>query len=72
MAIYTINRLPSSNIDNKSLFHILIKRMSDYKYLRTFGTHFFPLLPKTKRDKFSPKAEKCCFFGYSPNHRGYR
>jgi hypothetical protein len=41
-------------------------------HLKMFGCIAYVHVPKEKRSKLDPKAEKCIFIGYSLEQKGYR
>lgn len=43
-AIYLINRLPTTVLDNRSPFQVLLNQTPDYSILRTCGCACYPLL----------------------------
>lgn len=71
-AVYLINRLPLSTLNNESPYFKLFKRHPQYNGLRVIGCQCFPSLRHQGRNKFSAKTYPCVFIGYSPTHKGYR
>lgn len=69
---YSINRIPSKNLNYTSPFSLLYNREPDLSYLRTFGSLCFPLIPKHASTKFDLTSSYCCVFGYSPSHKVYK
>lgn len=51
-ATYLINRMPSKNTNNISLFQLLFNTSASYDHPRTFGCECFPLLPNHLSHKF--------------------
>ena len=72
IAVYTINRLPSSALQNVSLFECLYGTPPSYSSLCVFGYACFVLLHPHKHFKLEPRSCQCCFLGYGIEHRGYR
>ncbi|PKU80641.1 Retrovirus-related Pol polyprotein from transposon TNT 1-94 [Dendrobium catenatum] len=70
-AVYLINRLPSSNLKNKSPHEMLFHCAPNYKMLKVFGCQCYPLLPSHKTHKLAPKALKSVFIGYATASKGY-
>lgn len=71
-SVYLLNRLPSSSIDWKTPYQLLYSKEVDYSNLRCFGSLCFLTIVKPNSDKFSPRASKCIFVGYSPGQKGYK
>lgn len=63
-AVFHINHLPSSSLDNKSPFQCLFSRFPDYAHLKTFGCTFYPLLKPYNSHKLLPKTSSCVFLEY--------
>ena len=70
---YLINRMPSSVL-NDQIPHsfILLDRPLYFLSPRVFGCSCFVHILTPGQDKFSAKATKCIFLGYSRHHKGYR
>ncbi|PKU87215.1 Retrovirus-related Pol polyprotein from transposon TNT 1-94 [Dendrobium catenatum] len=71
-SIYLINRMPSSNTNQKSPFEILHQTEPRYDHLRTFGCECFYLLPPHTHHKLQPKSKSAIFIGYSDTYKGYK
>ncbi|KAI0507536.1 hypothetical protein KFK09_013662 [Dendrobium nobile] len=71
-AVHLINRLPSPNTNNRSLFELLNGTKPDYEHLRAFGCEYFPLIPHSSRNKLQPTTTSCVFIGYSDMYKGYK
>ncbi|KAA0064060.1 Retrovirus-related Pol polyprotein from transposon TNT 1-94 [Cucumis melo var. makuwa] len=71
-SVYTINRLPSSVLQNISPFEKLYGTPSNYSNLKTFGCACFVLLHPHEHTKLEPRARLCCFLGYGTEHKGFR
>jgi hypothetical protein len=71
-AIYLINRLPTTVLNDQSPFHVLLKQIPNYSLLRTFGCACYPLLRPYINHKLMFRSKQCIFLGYSSNHKGYR
>ena len=63
-AVYTINRVSSSVIDNQTPYERLYNTPPNYQHLKVFGCACFVLLQPYKRSKLEPRARLCCFLGY--------
>ncbi|KAL0549063.1 hypothetical protein IC582_013543 [Cucumis melo] len=66
-SVYTINRLPSSVLQNISPFERLYGTPPNYSNLKTFGCACFVLLHPHEHTKLEPCARLCCFLGYVLN-----
>ena len=64
--------MPTTVLNNVSLFAKLHGRLPDYKLLRTFGCSCFPLLKPYDKHKLNFHAQKSLMIGYSPIHKGYK
>ena len=71
-SVYTINRLPSSVLQNTSPFEKLYGISPDYSKLKVFGSACFVLLHPHEHNKLEPRARLCCFLGYGTEHKGFR
>ncbi|KAA8550319.1 hypothetical protein F0562_002003 [Nyssa sinensis] len=71
-AIYTINRVPSPTIHNKTPFELLHGTVPNYSLLRVFGCVCFVTLPSHERTKLEPRSRVCCLIGYGLTQKGYR
>jgi hypothetical protein len=71
-AVYTINHLPSSTLQNVTPFERLYGTLASYSSLRIFGCACFVLLQPQEHSKFEPRSRLCCFLGYGIEHKGYR
>uniref|UniRef100_A0A2N9GJX2 Integrase catalytic domain-containing protein n=1 Tax=Fagus sylvatica TaxID=28930 RepID=A0A2N9GJX2_FAGSY len=71
-AVYTINRLPSSALQNMTPFECLYGTPASYSSLRVFGCACFVLLQPHEHSKLEPRSRLCCFLGYGIEHKGYR
>jgi hypothetical protein len=70
-AVYTINRFPSSVLQNVSPFERLYGTPPSYSSLRVFGCACFVLLQPHEHSKLEPRSRLCCFLGYGNEHKGY-
>uniref|UniRef100_A0A2N9G7K3 CCHC-type domain-containing protein n=1 Tax=Fagus sylvatica TaxID=28930 RepID=A0A2N9G7K3_FAGSY len=62
-AVYTINRLPSSALQNVTPFERLYGTPASYSSLRVFGCACFVLLQPHEHSKLEPRSRLCCFLG---------
>ncbi|KAF5783821.1 putative RNA-directed DNA polymerase [Helianthus annuus] len=75
-ATYLLNRLPTKALNLKTPIDTLAALTNTDPPLtlepRIFGSTVFVHIPKHKRSKLGPCAEKCVFHGYGHNQKGYR
>nr|GMC55562.1 Retrovirus-related Pol polyprotein from transposon TNT 1-94 [Ipomoea batatas] len=71
-AVYIINRLPSTALDNNIPYQILFGKVPQYQHLRVFGCLAFAMIPSCQRSKLSPGARKCMFLGFANGVKGYK
>ena len=69
-AAYIRNRVYSRAID-ATPFELFFDKMPSYENLRVFGCVCWSHVPKEKRGKFEPKAEKMLFMGYPQNTKAW-
>lgn len=72
IAMYTTNHLPSSVLDNCTMYKLLYDMSLDYSILWTFGCACFLLLSPHEYNKLQPISHLCCFVGYGIERKGYR
>lgn len=66
-----INRLPSRVLNWDSPYKVLYGNDLDFSVSRPFGCWAFAAYTHPSRDKFDSRSNKCIFFGYDANHKGY-
>ena len=71
IAIYLINRGPSSALDGGILEEAWTGKQVKYSFLRTFGCEAFVHIDKDDRTKLEAKSKKCTFIGYEVDDFGY-
>ncbi|GJS73439.1 ribonuclease H-like domain-containing protein [Tanacetum coccineum] len=65
------HRMPSSVLKGKSPYQLVFNKNPSLKHLRVFGCLCFATI-LNNHDKFSCRAEKCVFIGYSSFKKGYK
>jgi len=71
-AAYIINRLPSSVLNNKTPFEMLMNESPTYDQFRTFGCLAIASNPSRTHDKFDSRGVPCVFLGYPHLKKGYK
>ena len=71
-AVYLINHMPTTILNNKSPFECLFGRLPNYKKLRIFGCQCYPWLKPYSTSKLQPKSKPCLFLGYSNSQNAYK
>nr|GMD23928.1 Retrovirus-related Pol polyprotein from transposon TNT 1-94 [Ipomoea batatas] len=71
-AVYIINRLPSASLDNKIPYQLLFNKLPQYQHLKVIGCLAYAAVHDGHRTKFSPKARRCVFIGYTDGTKGYK
>lgn len=64
-----INLMPSSVLQWKTSYEVLMGKVPDYSHLRVIGCLCYPAI-KTS-DKFAPRAKRCIMLGYPYAKKGY-
>ncbi|XP_019257850.1 PREDICTED: uncharacterized protein LOC109236082 [Nicotiana attenuata] len=70
-AVYIINKIPSTILNNRSPFEMLFGRQASISHMRVLKCLCFAT-NLVKGDKFGPRAIKSVFLGYSPTQKGYK
>lgn len=71
-AAYLINRSPIKSLNFKTPEEMWSGSKPNISHLRIFGCDAMIHLPKEKRRKWDPKAQKAIFIGYCDNTKGFR
>lgn len=71
-AVYTINRLPTLVLGNKSPYEQLYGISPAFELLKVWGCVAFVHLQSHEFTKLNPRSRLCCFLGYGIEHKGYR
>jgi histone deacetylase 1/2 len=71
-AVYLINRMPSSVLQNRSPFECLFGRLPDYTKMRIFGCQCYPWLKPYTTSKLHSKSMPCLFLSYSTTQSAYK
>jgi hypothetical protein len=69
---YIVNRTPTKALKNITPEEAWTKIKPDVSHFRIFGSIAWAHIPDEKRKALQPKSEKCVFFGYSEDIKGYR
>ena len=69
-AVYLINMMPTTVLQQRSPLEVLFKTKPDYSFLRVFGCQCFPHLRPYNSHKFDFISLPCTFVGYSSKHKG--
>jgi hypothetical protein len=71
-ANYIVNSTPTKALKNITPEEAWNKIKPDVSHFRVFGSIAWAHIPDEKRKALQPKSEKCIFFGYSEDVKGYR
>lgn len=71
-AVYIINRIPTTALQNRIPYEVLHESPVDYEDIKVFGCLAFSANTATKGDKFQPRGIPCVFLGYPPLTKGFR
>jgi hypothetical protein len=69
---YIVNYTPTKALKNITLEEAWTKIKLDLSHFRVFGSIAWAHIPNEKRKALQHKSEKCIFFGYSEDVKGYR
>lgn len=72
IAIYLINKAPSSVLGGKTSFEVLHKKKPNYCHLKVFGFLAFAYILMSERQKFNAKTRRCVSLRYSFGTKGYK
>nr|KAJ0213000.1 hypothetical protein LSAT_V11C400157850 [Lactuca sativa] len=70
-SVFLINRTPTSVLKGASPYELVYKSSPVFDRLRVFGCLCFAT-KLNNLDKFSERADKCVFLGYSSDKKGYK
>lgn len=70
-AVFLINWMPTSILQNKFPFQKLFNRSPDYHFLKTFGASCWPNLHSFNKHKMDFHSKFYVFMGYSLDHKDY-
>ncbi|GBP51850.1 Retrovirus-related Pol polyprotein from transposon TNT 1-94 [Eumeta japonica] len=71
-AAYSINRSPTRSLSFKTPEEVWSGHKPNVSHMKVFGCEAMVHLPKEKRKKWDPKAQKMIFIGYCENTKEYR
>jgi len=71
-AAFLINRTPTPNLEHKSPYEVLYKKLPDYNSLRVFCCLCYASTHQHERHKFTERATSCVFIGYESGFKGYK
>jgi hypothetical protein len=71
-ANYIVNHTPTKAPKNITLEESWTKIKPDVSHFHVFGSIAWAHIPYEKRKALQPKSEKCIFFGYFEDVKGYR
>lgn len=71
-AVYLINRQPTTTLQGRSPFQVLLRGNPNYKKLKIFGCLCFPWLTPYNNSKLDPKSKPCVFIGYCTQQSAYK
>jgi hypothetical protein len=70
--VYIMNRTPTTAIHGMTPEEKFTGKKPNVSHLKVFGCITHMHVPKEKKSKLDPKAEKCIFIRYSLEQKGYR
>lgn len=71
-AVHVLNRTGTSTVQDTSPFELWFGKRPKIDHFRVFGSSVFVHIPKERRRKLDPKANKCIFVGYDNHAKAYR
>jgi hypothetical protein len=69
---HIINKIPTPNLSNKSLYELMFSKHPSYDHLKVFGCLCFSSTLLRNKTKFDPRAAPCLFLGYPYGIKGYK
>ena len=63
--------MPTSTLNNKSIFEKLFKQLPNYLKIKQFDCLGYPSTRPYNKHKLEPKATPCIFMGYSLFENAY-
>ena len=70
-AIFLLNRLPTTTLQNSTPYEKLFAKIPDISFLKVFGSLAFASTLIRNSTKLDPWARKCIFLGYCPSTKGF-
>ncbi|KAL4563236.1 hypothetical protein LXL04_027276 [Taraxacum kok-saghyz] len=71
-AVYLINRLPTTILNNKSPYECLFHQQPNYYKLKPFGCLCYPWIRPYTTSKLQPRSKPCLFLGYSSSKSAFK
>lgn len=71
IVVFLINRTPSSILNDKKPFELIIGKQSNYSMFRSFGCLAYASLVH-ETNKCMPRALECVFLGYVDHKKAYK
>ncbi|KAL9270861.1 Retrovirus-related Pol polyprotein from transposon TNT 1-94-like protein [Drosera capensis] len=72
MAVFIINRSPSTALDGKVAEEVWTGKEVDYLILKIFGCPAYVHVPSDERSKIDAKSKQCLFLGYEKGVKGFK
>lgn len=72
MAVFIVNRSPSTALGNKVAQEVWTEKEVDYSRMKIFGCPAYVHVPGDERSKLDAKSKQCIFLGYEKGVKGYK
>ena len=70
-AVYLLNHIPRSALNNKTPFEMLLGKLPDLTSLKVFGCKYYASTLPNHRTKLDPRARACINIGHKVRVKGY-